>query len=156
FGHARGAFTDAHRDQKGLVAIAAGGTLFLDEIDSLSLAAQAKLLRFLQDQTFRPLGGERHERADVRIIAASNRDLEARVQAKEFRADLFFRLNILRVHLPPLRDRRDDIPLLAQQMLEELRAGDGVPAKSLTCAAIRMLKVHDWPGNVRELSNVVH
>jgi len=156
FGHVRGAFTDAHRDQKGLVAVAAGGTLFLDEIDSLSPAAQAKLLRLLQDQTFRPLGAERNEQANVRIIAASNHDLEACVRSKEFRADLFFRLNILRVNLPPLRDRRDDIPLLVQGLLDEFRMSDGTSAKAAAGAALRMLTAYDWPGNIRELANVVH
>jgi DNA-binding NtrC family response regulator len=156
FGHARGAFTDAHRDQKGLVALAEGGTLFLDEVDSLSLGAQAKLLRFLQDQTFRPLGSERSERANVRIIAACNRDLDACVRNKEFRADLFFRLNILRVQLPPLRERRDDIPLLVQGMIDEFRADEGTHAKSAAAAALRMLTSYDWPGNIRELANVVH
>jgi two-component system response regulator GlrR len=156
FGHARGAFTDAHRDQRGQALLADGGTLFLDEIDSLSLTAQSKLLRFLQDHTFRPLGGEHSERANVRVIAASNRDLEGCLEHKEFRADLFFRLNILRLHLPPLRERRDDIPLLAQRMLEDLRADGAPPAKSLSPAALRVLKCHAWPGNVRELWNVVH
>jgi DNA-binding NtrC family response regulator len=156
FGHARGAFTDAHRDQRGQALLAEGGTLFLDEIDSLSLPAQSKLLRFLQDHTFRPLGGEHNERANVRVIAASNRDLERLVEHKEFRADLFFRLNILRLHLPPLRERRDDIPLLAQRMLEDLRAETAAPARTLSPAALRVLKCHAWPGNVRELWNVVH
>jgi DNA-binding NtrC family response regulator len=156
FGHVRGAFTDAHRDQKGLVALAAGGTLFLDEIDSLSLAAQAKLLRFLQDQTFRPLGAERNEQANVRIIAACNRDLGTCVHTKEFRADLFFRLNILRVNLPPLRDRRDDIPLLVQGLLDEFRVSEGTSVKAAAGAALRMLTAYDWPGNIRELANVVH
>ena len=127
FGHVRGAFTDAHRDQRGQAPLADGGTLFLDEIDALSLPAQSKLLRFLQDHTFRPLGGDRNERANVRVIAASNRDLERLVEQKEFRADLFFRLNILRLHLPPLRERRDDIPLLAQRLLEDSRADAAAP-----------------------------
>jgi DNA-binding NtrC family response regulator len=156
FGHTRGAFTDAHRDQKGLVALAAGGTLFLDEIDSLSLAAQAKLLRLLQDQTFRPLGAERNEQANVRIIAACNRDLETCVRNKEFRADLFFRLNILRVNLPPLRARRDDIPLLVMGLLDAFRVSEGTTARTVAGGALRMLTAYDWPGNIRELANVVH
>ena len=110
FGHARGAFTDAHRDQKGLVALAGAGTLFLDEIDSLPIAAQSKLLRLLQERTYRPVGSERFVRTDVKIVAACNQDLERLVQEKHFRSDLFFRLNVLRLHLAPLRDRRSDIP----------------------------------------------
>ena len=156
FGHARGAFTDAHRDQKGLVALAEGGTLFLDEIDSLSLPAQAKLLRFLQDGTFRPLGSERNERANVRVVAACNGDLDARVRSNTFRGDLFFRLNILRLSLPPLRDRRDDIPLLAQALIDELRSDEGSRVRFISAAALRTLTAYDWPGNIRELANVVH
>jgi DNA-binding NtrC family response regulator len=154
FGHTRGAFTDAHRDQKGLVTIAEGGTLFLDEVDALSLAAQAKLLRFLQERTFRALGAERAERANVRIIVATNRDLQTCVQNRELRADLYFRLNILRIHLPPLRDRRDDIALLANSMLLEARASRPGP-KSFSTAALRVLAHYEWPGNVRELFNAV-
>ena len=154
FGHSRGAFTDAHREQKGLIAIAEGGTLFLDEVDALSLPAQAKLLRFLQERTFRALGSERMDRADVKIIVATNKDLQDCVQNKELRADLFFRLNILRIHLPPLRDRRDDVPLLASSMLAEAR-GSGPGPKSFSTAALRMLSLYDWPGNVRELFNIV-
>ena len=156
FGHARGAFTDAHRDRKGLVAMAEGGTLFLDEVDSLSLAAQAKLLRFVQEHSYRPLGSERVDRADVKVLAATNRDLDAAVRDRQMRADLYFRLNVLRIHLPPLRDRAGDIPRLAQAMLEECRGTLESPPTSLSAAAMRMLTSHVWPGNVRELQNVVH
>lgn len=155
FGHARGAFTDAHRDQKGLVAIAEGGTLLVDEVDSLSMHAQAKLLRFLQEKTFRPLGSDRFVRADVNVIAATNRDLEACVREKQFRADLYFRLNVLTLRLPRLRDRRADIPLLARHFLEELRNRGETQARSFTVAALQKLEGHPWPGNVRELYNVV-
>jgi len=156
FGHARGAFTDAHRDQRGLIAMAEGGTLFLDEVDALSLVAQAKLLRFLQDHTFRPLGADRFARADVNIIAATNRDLEKCVREKQFRSDLYFRLNVLRLHLPPLRERRGDVGLLVTHFIEERRASsmDRTP-RSLCPSAARMLALYDWPGNVRELANVV-
>jgi DNA-binding NtrC family response regulator len=155
FGHARGAFTDAHRDQKGLVAIANGGTLFLDEIDSVSAVAQGKLLRFLQDQTYRALGSERNDRANVRVIAACNGDLEARVHERTFRSDLFFRLNILRVNLPPLRDRLDDIPLLVRSILDDLRDRQA-RSKVVSTQALRALAAYGWPGNIRELANVVH
>jgi two-component system, NtrC family, response regulator GlrR len=155
FGHVHGAFTDAHRDQKGLVALAEGGTLFLDEVDSLSLAAQAKLLRFLQEGTYRPLGSERFMRGDVRVIAASNRDLEACVEGNQFRADLYFRLNVLRLHLPPLRERSSDIEALARHFLEKQCLEEGLPRRGLTPAALRKLQSYHWPGNVRELYNVL-
>ena len=118
FGHERGAYTDAHRAQKGLVAMAEKGTLFLDEIDSLSPAAQAKLLRFLQDHGHKPLGAEQFSRADVRVIAATNRNLERALEDRMFRRDLFFRINVLGLHMVPLRERRGDIELLVQHFLE--------------------------------------
>jgi len=155
FGHARGAFTDAHKDNKGLVALADGGTLFLDEIDALSLSAQAKILRFLQEQTFRPLGSERFEHADVKLIAASNRDLLGRIREQQFRQDLYFRLNVLRINLPPLRDRRSDIELLAYAALREYSVSAETTTIRFAPAALRILNAYDWPGNVRELYNVV-
>jgi two-component system response regulator GlrR len=155
FGHARGAFTDAHRDQKGLIALAERGTLFLDEVDSLSLAAQSKLLRFLQDHTYRPLGSDRFVHADVNVIAATNRDLEVLVRERKFRADLFFRLNVLRVCLMPLRERRGDIALLARHFVEIANANPGAACKRVTPAALRKLTNYEWPGNIRELHNVV-
>lgn len=155
FGHSRGAYTDAHADQKGLVAIADGGTLFLDEVDSLSLGSQAKILRFLQERTFKPLGGERFHRADLNIIAASNADLEALVRERRFRADLFFRLNVLRLKLPPVRERRNDIETLAYHVLRSIPSPDGRPRRSFSKGAVRKLQLYDWPGNVRELSNIV-
>jgi two-component system response regulator GlrR len=155
FGHARGAFTDARGDQKGLARVAEGGTLFLDEIDALSLTAQAKLLRFLQERSFKPLGAERFVNADVRVIVATNRDLDALVAERRFRSDLFFRLNVLPVRLPPLRERRGDIALIAEHFLAMLNQGRSGPARSLSAGAIERLYRHDWPGNVRELQNVV-
>lgn len=155
FGHARGAYTDAHHDQRGLVAMAEGGTLFLDEVDALSLAAQGKLLRFLQERSFRPLGSDRFQQSDVNVTAATNRDLEVAVGAKRFRADLFYRLNVLRLHLPPLRDRASDIGLLASRFLAERRGAAEASARSFSAAALCTLMLHDWPGNVRELHNVV-
>jgi DNA-binding NtrC family response regulator len=156
FGHTRGAFTDARSDQKGLVALARGGTLFLDEIDSLSLAIQGKLLRLLQEQMFRPLGSDQFCDADLRVVAATNCDLATLVQQKRFRSDLFFRLDVLRLHLPALRERRSDVALLARHFLAEICAKDGIPHKTLTPAAIRKLESHSWPGNIRELHHAVH
>jgi len=155
FGHARGAFTDAHRDQKGLVAMADGGTLFLDEIDALSLASQAKLLRFLQERSYRPLGSDQFQSADVRVIAATNRDLECVVREGRFRSDLFFRLNVLRLRLPALRDRQGDVELLAHAALKFYWPAEAGPAPEFSAAAARSLAEHPWPGNVRELYNVV-
>jgi two-component system response regulator GlrR len=155
FGHVRGAFTDAHREQRGLVAMAQGGTLFLDEIDTLSAGAQAKLLRFLEEHTYRPLGADRFARADVRLICATNQDLERLVHAGRFRADLFFRLAELRLWLPPLRERPGDIELLAYHFLALHQRHDGAPPRVLSEGALRALESHAWPGNVRELANVV-
>jgi DNA-binding NtrC family response regulator len=152
FGHARGAYTDAHRDQRGLVALAAGGTLFLDEVDALSLPSQSKLLRFLEERSYRPLGSERFFAADVNVVAATNRDLDVAVREGRFRADLYFRLNVLALHLPPLRERPGDITLLAEHFLRTQAGGGGT---RLTPAALAKLARHRWPGNVRELCNVV-
>jgi DNA-binding NtrC family response regulator len=151
FGHRRGAFTDAHSDQKGLAAMAEGGTLFLDEIDSLSLASQAKLLRFLQERSYRALGADRYTRANVRVIAATNRCIEEAVRRKEFRNDLYFRLSVLRLNLPSLRERRGDVSLLALHFL----ANECPKRKTLSPAALRKLENHTWPGNVRELFNTM-
>ena len=153
FGHARGAYTDAYLEQKGMAALADRGTLFLDEIDSLSLASQAKLLRFLQDHQFKPLGSERYVHSEVKIVAASNRDLEQLVTDKLFRADLYFRLNVLHLKLPALRERPQDIALLAQHFLD-LHVPPG-QRKLLTLAALHKLMSYSWPGNVRELANVI-
>jgi DNA-binding NtrC family response regulator len=155
FGHVRGGYTDAHSDQKGLAEFADGGTLFLDEINSLSPAAQAKLLRFLQEGKFKPLGGSKFVQVNVRIIAATNQDLETCVRKGQFRADLFYRLNVLRLLLPPLRERPLDIPLLSKHFLDALeRSGEG-KSRTFSSSALRKLRSHSWPGNVRELHNVV-
>src|SRR5262249_54573809 len=152
FGHRRGAFTDAYADQKGLAAMAEGGTLFLDEIDSLSSGNQAKLLRFLQERTYRALGSDRFSKAKVRVIAATNRDIEEAVRSKQFRSDLYFRLSVLRLNLPSLRQRQGDVLLLAEHFLENECEGK---RKALSAAASRKLESHNWPGNVRELFNVI-
>jgi len=156
FGHARGAYTDARVDQKGLAALAAGGTLFLDEVDVLPLSCQAKLLRFLEERAYRPLGSDRTYEVDVRIVAATNNDLEACARAGRFRKDLVFRLDVLRLQLPPLRERKTDIGLLADHFLNRLASEGAGPPKSLSQAALSKLWAHDWPGNVRELFNVLH
>jgi DNA-binding NtrC family response regulator len=154
FGHMRGAFTDAHTDQKGLAALAEGGVLFLDEIDALSPVAQTKLLRFLQEAVYRPLGGERFIKANVHVITASNQHIEALVQEKLFRADLYFRLNVLRLQLPTLLERHSDIEFLSRHFLRMSTAHIS-PRKSFSQAALHKLNSYTWPGNVRELYNVV-
>ena len=154
FGHVRGAFTDAHNEQNGLVALAEGGTFFLDEIDSLPATAQAKLLRFVQEGTYRPLGAQKFLRADLRVIAAANRDLGKCVREGHFRSDLYFRLNVLPLHLPPLRERRSDILKLAKYFLRALLPSEAVE-KKLSTAAARSLEAYSWPGNVRELYNTI-
>jgi DNA-binding NtrC family response regulator len=155
FGHARGAFTDARSDQRGLVALADRGTLFIDEIDSLSVSAQGKVLRLLQEHTYRPLGSDSYKQADVRIIAATNRTLESLVAHKQFRADLFFRINVLRIHLPALRERRSDIALLSRHFIDEVCKAANLPKKVLCLGAMRKLEQHEWPGNLRELHNII-
>ncbi len=154
FGHERGAFTDARAAREGLLVHAERGTLFLDEVDSLTPRAQVALLRVLQDKTFRALGSTRERRVDVRFVAATNTPLRALVQAGSFRSDLFYRLCVLMVELPPLRDRRDDVAILARHFLAKHARGDDAPHE-LTAAAERALMAHDWPGNVRELENVI-
>jgi two-component system, NtrC family, response regulator GlrR len=155
FGHVRGAFTDAHCDQKGVAALAEGGTLFLDEIDSLPMPAQAKLLRFIQEGTYRPLGSQKIVSSDLRLIVASNRDLECCIREGKFRSDLYFRLNVLPLRLPPLRERRRDIALLAKHFLMAVSMAGGQPGVQFSPSALHALQNHDWPGNVRELLNAV-
>jgi DNA-binding NtrC family response regulator len=155
FGYKRGAFTDAHRDTPGLVVEAEGGTLFLDEIGEVSASVQVKLLRFLQSKEYKQLGSPKNERADVRIVAATNRDLRAMVQKGTFREDLFYRLNIIPITIPPLRERRDDVPLLASYFLNQFRRQYGKKATGFSSEAIARLHAYDWPGNVRELENRV-
>jgi len=157
FGYEKGAFTGAAQAQDGKVAAAEGGTLFLDEIGDLSPQAQSKLLRFLQNHTFMRIGSAREVAADVRVLAATNQDLEEAVGDGRFRADLFHRIDVLRIDLPPLRDRREDIPALAAHVLADLagETGLGVPSR-LTDAALKRLAAAPWPGNVRELYNALH
>jgi DNA-binding NtrC family response regulator len=155
FGHLRGAFTNAFSQQDGLVAEANGGTLFLDEIDTLSASAQTKLLRFLQTRQYRPLGSPKSVVADLRVIAATNADLRRHVEERRFREDLYYRLNILSLFIPPLRQRLDDIPALAahfvRQHVDEARRG----LISISADALRMLQRYTWPGNVRELEGII-
>ncbi len=155
FGHSKGAFTDASSAAKGLLAEAEGGTLFLDEVDALSAAAQVKLLRVLQTREYRPLGSTKSTLANVRIIAATNADLRTQVHAGLFRADLYYRLHLLSVQLPPLRERCPDIPLLARHFLQQYGQLHGRAALRLTPSAIRKLMTYPWPGNVRELEGVI-
>ena len=154
FGHERGAFTGAQARTAGRFEQAAGGTLFLDEIGDMPLEAQTRLLRVLQSGEFTTVGGARTIRADVRIVAATNRDLAMLVQSGQFREDLFYRLNVVPIALPPLRERRQDVALLARHFLERA-AEHGLPRKQLDEAAVRVLEGHDWPGNVRELENIM-
>jgi NtrC-family two-component system response regulator AlgB len=155
FGHARGAFTGAVRDQPGRVEAAEGGTLFLDEIGEISPGLQAKLLRFVQDKQFERVGEARTRRADVRIVAATNRDLEADVAGGRFREDLLFRLNVIEIPVPPLRERREDLPRLARGFLSFFARAAGRPAPELTREAEAAIVAYDWPGNVRELRNAM-
>jgi len=155
FGHVQGAYTGAHIDQKGLIHEVKGGTLFMDEIDCLPLSAQVKLLRLLQDKEYRQLGCAKTVRADIRIIAASNSDLEQAVKMQNFRQDLYYRLNIIPLALPPLRERKMDIPLLAKHFLEAYAQGLHKHIKQITGEAMQKLLMYDWPGNVRELENVI-
>jgi len=155
FGHAKGAYTDASSTEQGLLGLTDGGTLFLDEIDALSQSAQVKLLRFLQDRQYRPLGSVRTLVADVRIIAASNVDLETRVGAKLFREDLFYRLHVLFLSIPPLRERIEDIPLLANHFLIKYGPGNAVGFVHLSPGALRKLISYSWPGNIRELEGLI-
>ena len=155
FGHVRGAFTGALQERPGVVELADRGTLFLDEIEDLSAALQAKLLRVVQDREVRPLGGRTFRRVDVRLVAASNRDLRQMVAAGAFRQDLFFRLRVLAIRLPPLRERRDDIPLLVEHFVARFNARHGTTFAPPAGPALRPLLEHGWPGNVRELENAL-
>jgi DNA-binding NtrC family response regulator len=155
FGHRRGAFTDAHSDQKGLAGMAEHGTLFLDELDALSPSTQSKLLRFVQEGSYRSLGADRFTPADVRIIAATNRSLEECVQKKQFRSDLYYRLNVLRLDLPALRDRAGDVTLLAKYFAATLSSEGQIARKTVSAAALQKVEDCTWPGNVRELLNVM-
>ena len=155
FGHARGAYTTAHMAREGLISATEGGTLFLDEIDSLTQSAQGKLLRFLQEREYRPVGSNTLRRANVRVIAASNQDLAALVAQGRFRQDLYFRLNVLTLFLSPLRERREDIPTLALHFVKRFATEFARPVQGLTPLAMKRLLAHSWPGNIRELSHTI-
>ena len=155
FGHARGAFTGADRARAGRFAVAEGGTLFLDEVGELPLSLQVKLLRVLQQREYTPLGEERPKKCDVRIVAATNRNLEAEVLAGRFREDLYYRLNVIHIELPSLRERRDDIPVLAQHFLRQSALRSGRVVEGFTEEATEYLQSHEWKGNIRALENAV-
>jgi DNA-binding NtrC family response regulator len=155
FGHERGAFTDAKVLKKGLLEVADGGTVFLDEIGEIGTAMQVKLLRFLEEKTFRRVGGTRDIRVDVRIIAATNRDLKAAVAGGQFREDLFYRLHVIPIRLPSLSERRDDIPLFVRYFLHQFNEELRKNTTEVTPEAMAFLVAYDWPGNVRELRNII-
>ena len=155
FGHVRGSFTGAIRDRKGLAETARGGTLFLDEIATISPQLQGALLRLLQEHEIRPVGSDKTVSVDVRVIAATNRDLHELVRAGKFRDDLYYRLSVFTIDLPPLRERREEIPLLAHHFVQRIAKEVGKDIQLITPQAMSLLEAHDWPGNVRELENVV-
>jgi len=155
FGHERGAFTGATRDKKGLFQEASLGTIFLDEIGETSPAMQVKLLRVLHDRVVRRVGGNEETTVDVRVVAATNRDLGESIQKGTFREDLFYRINVIPIDLPPLRERREDIPLLVEYFMNRYTRELGVPAKRISVEAMKALEDYSWPGNVRELENVI-
>jgi two-component system response regulator HydG len=155
FGHIKGSFTGAVRDKTGLLVAAGGGTLFLDEIGEMSPATQVKLLRALQEREVIPVGATEPVAVDVRIIAATNRELEEEIRRGQFRSDLYYRLNVIALHLPPLRERKDDIPLLARYFLDGLAERDGSEPAEVTDETLEVLTAYDWPGNVRELENAL-
>jgi DNA-binding NtrC family response regulator len=155
FGHVRGAFTGAIANKRGLFEEADGGTCFLDEVGDISLAMQAKLLRVLQEHEIKRVGGTETVKVDVRILAATNKNLEQLVAEKKFREDLFYRLNVVSVHLPPLRERPEDIPLLADHFLRKYAADNEKPVSQVSQEALDLLSCYRWPGNVRELENVI-
>ena len=155
FGHVKGAFTSAIATKKGLFEVANGGTLFLDEIGNMGMDTQAKILRVLQDRRFMQVGGTQEIQVDVRIVAATNVDLRQAVRDSKFREDLFYRLNVIAVDLPPLRSRREDIPLLVHKFLEHFSKENDLELRKITPDAMRALVDYDWPGNVRELENII-
>jgi DNA-binding NtrC family response regulator len=155
FGHVRGAFTGASFTKKGRFSLADGGTIFLDEIATISTAVQAKLLHVLQDREFEPLGSERTQKVDVRVIAATNRDLRQLVGAGRFQEDLYYRLNVIPITIPPLRERREDIPLLVEHFLRKYAQNSGKRIEDVDAPLMEELERYDWPGNVRELENTI-
>ena len=155
FGHEKGAFTGASGRQRGKFDLAHEGTLFLDEIGDMSLKTQTKILRIFEEQRFERVGGSRPIQVDVRVVAATNKNLEEEIAKGGFREDLFYRINVLPLTVPPLRERREDIPLLAAHFLQEFSEGGDAPAKTFSPAALEALSALPWPGNVRELKNFV-
>jgi two-component system, NtrC family, response regulator AtoC len=155
FGHEKGSFTDAKAQKKGLFELGDGGTVFLDEIGDMSLYLQAKLLRFLEEKTFRRVGGEKDIRVELRVIAATNRDLKKLVEKGQFREDLYFRLKVIPIFLPPLRERPGDIPLLVQHFIGDYNREFKKNVKGTTPALMKRLEEYHWPGNVRELRNSI-
>jgi transcriptional regulator with GAF, ATPase, and Fis domain len=155
FGHVRGAFTGATMTKRGKFALADGGSIFLDEIGTMSPAIQSKLLRVLQEREFEPLGAERTQKVDVRVIAATNRDLKQMVSDGKFQEDLYYRLNVIPIEIPPLRERREDIPVLVEHFVEKHRQRTGKKIERVDEGVIGALERYDWPGNVRELENTI-
>jgi DNA-binding NtrC family response regulator len=155
FGHLRGAFTGAIRDKKGLVEEADGGTLFLDEIGDLNLIMQTKLLRLLQEGEYKPVGSSKTLTADVRFITATNQDLAEKVRKKEFREDLYYRLNVIQIVMPPLRERKEDIPLLVRHFIDKFNRTNQKAVQGIAPEALEVLLAREWPGNIRELENVI-
>jgi len=155
FGHRKGSFTGASEDKTGKFQKADGGTLFLDEVGDMSLKTQSKVLRVLEEQRFEPVGALQFVQVDVRVIAATNKQLQEEIERGNFREDLFYRLNVIPFYVPPLRERREDIPLLADYFLREFTAAYGRKPKELTPEAARVLQEYAWPGNVRELRNLM-
>ena len=156
FGHVKGSFTGAVTNKKGLLETANGGSLFLDEIGNISLSTQAKLLRFIQEKEFKAVGDTETRTVNIRLITATNKDLEDMVAEETFRDDLYYRINIFPIEIPPLRERRDDIPALAFHFLNLFSKEMDRKVKEFSAGAMNLLMNHDWPGNVRELENVVH
>jgi transcriptional regulator with PAS, ATPase and Fis domain len=155
FGHEKGAFTGAIARRQGCFELANRGTLFLDEISEMTPTTQAKLLRVLQERSFRPLGGQREQSVDIRVVAATNTDPPEAVRQGKLREDLYYRLNVFAIRLPPLRDRKDDLPMLIQAFIKEFNTRNGRSVAGLSDRAMQMLERYDWPGNVRELRNVM-
>jgi two-component system nitrogen regulation response regulator NtrX len=154
FGHERGAFTGATAKKRGKFDLAHEGTIFLDEVADMSLKAQAKILRILQEKKFERVGGTKLIPTDVRVLAATNKDLEKEMEEGRFRQDLFYRLNVIPLRIAPLRDRKEDIPLLVDRFLKDFSVKEGEPAKTMAPEVVALLIEHNWPGNVRELKNI--
>lgn len=155
FGHIKGSFTGAWKDKRGIVEEADQGTLFLDEIGDLNMAMQAKLLRLLQEGEYKPVGGLITKQADIRFVVATNQDLKKLIEVKQFREDLFYRLNVINLHLPPLRERKEDIPILAHHFLEKFNSLNDKKISGIEPEAISALMSKSWPGNIRELENCI-